>query len=84
MKNNTVFVFVGTMAYEKLNAILMHKSLPNDIERLSTNDQTSCLEGYHSTLNHWHPKMTHFPWLGTYCWYVTYLTLLVKPYDYNY
>jgi hypothetical protein len=31
--------------------------------------KTSCLEGFHSTLNHWHPKMQHFSWLGTYCRY---------------
>jgi hypothetical protein len=25
------------------------------------------LEGFHSTLNQWHPKMLCFSWLGTYC-----------------
>ena len=32
--------------------------------------QTSCLEGFHAILNHWHQKMIGFSWLGTFCrWY---------------
>lgn len=27
------------------------------------------LEGFHSTLNQWHPKMICFSWLGTFCRY---------------
>ncbi|KAK3728961.1 hypothetical protein QZH41_016823, partial [Actinostola sp. cb2023] len=34
---------------------------------MSPEAQTSCLEGFHSTLNYWHPKMISFSWLGTYC-----------------
>ena len=30
--------------------------------RLFPDAQTSCLKGFHATLNHWHPS-----WLGTYC-----------------
>lgn len=36
-------------------------------KKLSADAQTSCLEGFHSTLNHWHPKMVCFSWLGTFC-----------------
>lgn len=35
--------------------------LLNDIRNLSSEAQTSCLEGFHATLNHWHPKMICFP-----------------------
>ena len=65
--------FVGTRAYDKLNGMLTKTSLVNDLKKLSPEDQTSCLEGFHATLNHWHPKMINFSWLGTFC-----------RYDYNY
>ena len=61
--------FLGTVAYDKLQSILMGKSTLNDIKKLSPDAQTSSLEGFHSTLNQWHPKMICFSWLGTYCRY---------------
>eukprot|EP00112_Aurelia_sp_Birch-Aquarium-sp1_P022648 Seg6462.1 transcript_id=Seg6462.1/GoldUCD/mRNA.D3Y31 product="hypothetical protein" protein_id=Seg6462.1/GoldUCD/D3Y31 len=61
------WIKIGTKAYDKLAKIILDKQLLHDIEMLSADAQTSCLEGYHSTLNHWHPKMTHFSWLGTFC-----------------
>lgn len=36
-------------------------------KKLSNDAQTSCLEGYHATLNFWYPKMMCFSWMGTYC-----------------
>ncbi|KAK3742608.1 hypothetical protein QZH41_018324 [Actinostola sp. cb2023] len=45
----------------------MNTRILNDIKRLSSDAQTSCLEGFHATLNHFHPKMLCFSWLGTYC-----------------
>ena len=56
---------VGTKAYDKLNSLLTNVHLVNDIKKLSPDSQTSCLDGFHSTLNHWHPKMVCFSWLGT-------------------
>lgn len=47
----------------------MNTSIQNDIKKLSPDAQTSSLEGFHSTLNQWHPKMLCFSWLGTYCRY---------------
>ena len=58
-----------TKSHEKLNSILMNTRILNDIRKLSSNTQTSCLEGYHATLNYWHPKMMCFSWLGIYCRY---------------
>ena len=57
----------GTVAYEKLQTLLTNKTLVNDIKKLSSDAQTSSLEGFHATLNHWHPKMICFSWLGTFC-----------------
>ena len=51
---------VGTAAYDKLKSLLTGKALLNDIKQLSPDAQTSCLEGFHATLNHWHPKMIDF------------------------
>ena len=59
--------FTGTNAHDRLNDILMNQTILKDIEKLSSEDQTSCLEVLHSTLNHWHPKMFCFSWIGTIC-----------------
>lgn len=50
-----------------MKQILMNTRILNDIKKLSSEDQTSCLEGFHSTLNQFHPKMICFSWLGAYC-----------------
>lgn len=60
----------GTKAFEKLNNLLMSTILLGNIKKLSPDVQTSLLEGFHATLNHWHPKMVCFSWLGTFCRYI--------------
>ena len=47
----------GTVAYDRLKSLLTSTLLLGDIKKLSSDAQTSCLEGFHATLNHWHPKM---------------------------
>ena len=70
MKNsNFTILSVGSKPYEKLNAIVTKKSCINDVRNMSSEAQTSCLEGFHSTLNHWHPKVLSYSWMGTYCRY---------------
>lgn len=64
------WIKVGTKAYEKIQDILMKTGILNDVKRLSPEAETSCLEGFHSTLNQWHPKMMCFSWLGTFCRHV--------------
>ena len=64
---NNLVSLLGTKAHDKLQAILMKKTVLNDIQQLSPDAQTSALEGFHSTLNQWHPEMLCFSWLGTYC-----------------
>lgn len=68
-------IFTGTAAYDKLKSLLTSKVLLRDIEKLSPDAQTSCLEGFHATLNHWHPKMIGFSWLGSFCRYAFILML---------
>ena len=65
----TVF-HLGTPAFDKILLITGNTRLESGIKKLSPDTQTSCLEGFHATLNHWHPKMLCFSWLGSYCRYV--------------
>eukprot|EP00112_Aurelia_sp_Birch-Aquarium-sp1_P020123 Seg5111.1 transcript_id=Seg5111.1/GoldUCD/mRNA.D3Y31 product="hypothetical protein" protein_id=Seg5111.1/GoldUCD/D3Y31 len=58
---------IGTPTYDRLYGIVMNSYLLKDVSKISSDGQTSCLEGFHSTLNHWHPKATHFSWMGTKC-----------------
>ena len=69
---------LGTKAYEILNNLLTNVRLVNDIKKLTADAQTSCLEGFHLTLNHWHPKMVCFSWLGTFCRWGLYLIVKTK------
>ena len=60
------------------------KTLVKHIKKLSPVVQTSSLEGSHSVLNHWHPKMICFPWLGTYCrWILSLLKLSNQSHNYS-
>lgn len=61
------WIKIGTKAYDKLHKLLTNTRMVNDVKKMSPDAQTSCLEGFHSTLNHWHPKMVCFSWLGTFC-----------------
>ncbi|XP_015761747.1 PREDICTED: uncharacterized protein LOC107340861 [Acropora digitifera] len=57
----------GTAAHDKLKNVLLNKTLLKDIANLSPEAQTSSLENFHATLNHWHPKMLGFSFLGSWC-----------------
>lgn len=60
-----MYVLTGTAAYDKLESLLTKKILLNDIKKLSPDAHTSCLEGFHATLNYWHPKLICYSWLGS-------------------
>ena len=63
--NGGAFYFslsVGSVAYA-LNNI----NLVKGIKQASPFAQTSCLEGFHSVLNHFSPKMIAFSYAGMYC-----------------
>lgn len=56
--------FPGSEAYEKLVDVLDNTTLIKAVKKSSSNGQTSCLEGYHSVINHFAPKMLAFSYLG--------------------
>ena len=56
--------FSGSEAYERLCNILDARNLQKDILKLSPRGQTSVIEGYHSLINHFAPKMHHFGFQG--------------------
>ena len=49
-----------SVVYEKVKKVLTKKRLKSGIQKASTIAQTSCLEGFHSVLNHFAPKMIAF------------------------
>lgn len=62
-----LFVFwltLGSELYEKLFEILTKDSMCKAIKQASSIAQTSCLEGYHSVVNQFAPKMLAFSYLG--------------------
>eukprot|EP00112_Aurelia_sp_Birch-Aquarium-sp1_P012751 Seg2686.5 transcript_id=Seg2686.5/GoldUCD/mRNA.D3Y31 product="hypothetical protein" protein_id=Seg2686.5/GoldUCD/D3Y31 len=53
--------------FEKLDSALSNKSLEKGIQQASPLAQTSCLEGFHSVVNHFCPKMIGFSYVGMFC-----------------
>lgn len=51
-------------AYEKMYTALNKPNLTKAIEKASSVEQTSCLEGYHSVVNQFAPKMLAYSYLG--------------------
>jgi len=62
MSENTIFSWA--IAYEKLVEALTQHSLLKGIKQASPVAQTSCLEGYHSVVNQFAPKMLGYSYLG--------------------
>lgn len=56
-------------AYEKLSAALTKTSLTKAIKKASSVEQTSALQGYHSVINQFAPKMYAFSYLSMFCRY---------------
>jgi len=56
--------------YEKLVSVLTNNSLVKGIKQASPFSQTSCLEGFHSLLNQFAPKMIAYSYIGMYCRYI--------------
>ena len=64
---STIFILsyvLASEAYEKLCTELGKKSLIKAIKQASSVEQTSALEGYHSVVNQFAPKMFAFSYLG--------------------
>ena len=57
-------IFSGSIPYEKMAGVLTKKNLMNGIKQASPIGQTSCLEGFHSVLNQFSPKMIGYSYPG--------------------
>lgn len=73
------WLHAGSVAYEKLCAALTQNSLVRGIKRASPFAQTSCLEGFHSLLNQFAPKMIGYSYVGLYCRHI----LAVVHFNFN-
>lgn len=69
--NNTALIYVlfcimivDSDAHEKLTEALEKPSLIKGVKQASPEAQTSCLEGYHSVVNQFAPKMFAYSYLG--------------------
>ena len=61
--------FIDSPAYTKLNSAMLKKSLIKGIGQASPLDQTSFLEGFHSVVNQFSPKMNAYSYWGLFCRY---------------
>ncbi|XP_056000372.1 uncharacterized protein LOC125656629 isoform X1 [Ostrea edulis] len=57
----------GSKASEKISDIILSNQMKRDIPKLSPLYQTSQIEAFHSTVNHFAPKMVAFSYYGMYC-----------------
>ena len=64
-----MFLLTDTILYEKVVQVLTKQSLRDGIMQASPLSQTSCLEGFHSVVNHFAPKMIAYSYSGQYCRY---------------
>lgn len=69
--------FAESDVFEKLEASLRNSSLEKGILQASPLAQTSCLEGFHSVVNHFCPKMIGFSYVGMLCRYLTWTDYLI-------
>ena len=58
------FLFIDTPEHESIVDIITNKRRIKDVRQLSPHGQTSSLEAFHSVVNHFAPKMLHFPYEG--------------------
>lgn len=70
---DSLFIFWETKASEKLSEIILSKQMQKDVPKLSPLHQTSQVEAFHSTINHFAPKMVSFSYHGLYCRYVVFI-----------
>ena len=58
-----ICIIIGSVVYEKVSKALKNKRLTKGIQQASPLAQTSCLEGFHSVLNQFAPKMIAFSYI---------------------
>ena len=76
VQRSTKWIKPDTEAADKLQAIIEKKTLVKDIRKSSPHAQTSVVEGYHSLLNHFAPKMYHFHFHGMESYVLQHYTLM--------
>ncbi|XP_060077692.1 uncharacterized protein LOC132557213 [Ylistrum balloti] len=57
----------ATKVSERLDDVILSNQMKKDIPMLSTGQQTSSIEAYHSVINHFAPKMIGFSYHGMIC-----------------
>ena len=55
-------------SFKALKTVVLDKTLINDMKHLTRFSHTGSLEVYHSLLNKWVPKSTHFLYEGMIVW----------------
>ncbi|KAL5011915.1 hypothetical protein ScPMuIL_010466 [Solemya velum] len=61
------WLHAGTKSCEKISDILTTVQMKKDVHKLSPKYQTSGIEAFHSTVNHFAPKMIGFSFHGMFC-----------------
>ena len=64
LDDNRAWLEIGTAACESLRDVLYKTRFLNDIQKLSPNQQTSSLEGFHSLIIRFAPKHTAYNYKG--------------------
>jgi ABC-type transporter MlaC component len=64
-----ILYFIDSTAYTKLSSAMLKESLTKGIKQASPLDQTSFLEGFHSVVNQFSPKMNAYSFSGQFCRY---------------
>ena len=68
-------IFLDSAVYDEVCKALTKKNIKSGIMQASPHSQTSSLEGFHSVLNHFAPKMVVFKFPGMYCRLVVYVLI---------
>ena len=63
----SLFSLPDHTAYDKMKKVLTAESLKKGIMQASPMAQTDCLEGFHSVLNLFAPKLIAYSFVGMYC-----------------
>jgi len=69
MNSFLILSLLDHAGYEKMKKALTAESLKKGIMQASPLAQTDCLEGFHSVLNLFAPKLIAYSYIGMYCRY---------------
>ena len=66
-ERRTKWIHPGTKASDKIESVVLAKSLQIDIVKLSPTEQTFSVEAFHSVMNSFAPKLLAFSYQGIMC-----------------